>query len=233
MIENKIHIVSTRKIEADLKQMASEKNIIISDFDFLNYEFIQSQEIIQVLSNNTAPLIFTSQHAVKAILQLLTKNNLQLKSKSCYTIEGVTENLALKNGFTILGSAKDSNQLANKIIEQKRDRLIFCCGNIRLNNLKDILIKNKIELLELEVYKKTLTPHKLHNNFDGVMFFSPSQIDSFLKNNILSTDTPAFCIGNTTSEYLKSKQHFNCYTSKMQSVKSVLDFAIEHFAINK
>jgi len=233
MIENKIHIVSTRKIEADLKQMASEKNIIISDFDFLNYEYIQSQDIINLLSINTAPLIFTSQHAVKAIIQLITKNNLQLKSKSCYTIEGVTENLALKNGFTILGSAKDSNQLANKIIEQKRDRLIFCCGNIRLNNLKDILIKNKIELLELEVYKKTLTPHKLDNNFDGIMFFSPSQIDSFLKTNSLSIDTPSFCIGSTTMEYLKSKQHFNCFTSKTQTVKSVLNFAIEHFTIDK
>ena len=233
MIENKIHIVSTRKIEAYLKQMAFEKNIIISDFDFLNYEYIQSQDIIQVLSINTAPLIFTSQNAVKAILQLLTKNNLQLKSKSCYTIEGVTENLALKNGFTILGSAKDSNQLANKIIEQKRDRLIFCCGNIRLNNLKDILIKNKIELLELEVYKKTLTPHTLDNNFDGIMFFSPSQIDSFLKTNSLSIDTPSFCIGSTTANYLKSKQHFNCFTSKTQTVKSVLDFAIEHFTIDK
>ena len=229
MIENKIHIVSTRKIEADLKQMASEKNIIISDFDFLNYEYIQSQDIINLLSDNTAPLIFSSQHAVKAILQLLTKNNLQLKSKSCYTIEGVTENLALKNGFTILGSAKDSNLLANKIIEQKRDRLIFCCGNIRLNNLKDILIKNKIELLELEVYKKTLTPHKLHNNFDGIMFFSPSQIDSFLKTNSLSIDTPSFCIGNTTANYLKSKNHLNFIISKNQSVKSVIETAIIYF----
>jgi uroporphyrinogen-III synthase len=95
--------------------------------------------------------------------------------------------------------------------------------------LKEILSENAIKVTELEVYQKVLTPIKIEQTIDAVLFFSPSQIDSFKMQNDLPIDTPAFCIGNTTADYLKSKKHINCMVAKNQSVKSVIETAITYF----
>jgi len=41
--------------------------------------------------------------------------------------------------------------------------------------------------------------------FDGILFFSPSAVESYLKSNTIK-DEMCFCIGETTAEALENKK---------------------------
>ena len=53
-----------------------------------------------------------------------------------------------------------------------------------------------------EVYETILTPYKINFPLDGILFFSPSGVESYLQENKIE-DENCFCIGNTTAEALK------------------------------
>ena len=60
----------------------------------------------------------------------------------------------------------------------------------------------------------------------GVLFYSPSGIDSYLKDN--NTDKIAFCIGETTA--VKARKHFdNVQVANMPDVDSVLALVNSHY----
>ena len=60
----------------------------------------------------------------------------------------------------------------------------------------------EIILDEVEVYETVLTTHKINFKPDGILFFSPSGVESYLQENKIE-DENCFCIGNTTAEALK------------------------------
>jgi uroporphyrinogen-III synthase len=230
MTQSTINIISTRKIAQHLKQLAFDKGVKILDYSFLEYEYLQSKKIIDCLSSNDSPLVFTSQHAVISISLLLKKHGVELKNNQCYTIEGSTTHSAMQEGFTILGKAKNSESLAYQIVEQKNNKVLFCCSNIKLNHLCKILSENKITLNELEIYQKKIVPIKIDFDYHGVMFFSPSQVDGFLRMNTIQKNIPAFCIGNTTADYLKSKEHLVCIVSEKQTISDVVENVMRCFS---
>ncbi|MFM2225580.1 MAG: hypothetical protein RJA07_1782 [Bacteroidota bacterium] len=225
-----IEILSTKKIDAELKQFAFKNGINIVDYNFLEYTYLDTKEIVLAIAENKNPFVFTSQHAVNAVTILINKYNISLLNKTCFTINGATTHLALANGFEVIDTATNSIALAEKIIHKKKQQVLFCCGNIRLQHLNEILTKNSILIAEIEVYRKILMPIKIDGKIDGILFFSPSQIDAFMLKNSLPLDTPAFCIGDTTAKYLQLKNHLNFMIAKSQSVTNVIKTAIDYYA---
>ena len=82
------------------------------------------------------------------------------------------------------------------------DTLTYFCSDIRIEDLPIILKNNNIAVNEVEVYSTKLEAPRLPENIKGVMFYSPSTIDSFLKMN--SPNCIAYCIGETTAKKLKN-----------------------------
>ena len=100
------------------------------------------------------------------------------------------------------------------------DTLTYFCSDIRIEDLPIILKNNNIVVNEVEVYSTKLEAPSLPENIKGVMFYSPSTIDSFLKMN--SPNCIAYCIGETTAK--KAKKYFRkVYTAKIPTIESVIE----------
>ena len=104
----------------------------------------------------------------------------------------------------IAETASDATELAEKIIEDNiTDEVIFFCGDKRRDELPSILNEHNINVNEIEVYQTNIIQHTIEKNYDGILFFSPSAVQSFFSTNKLNDKTILFAIGNTTSSAIK------------------------------
>ena len=79
---------------------------------------------------------------------------------------------------------------------------------------------------EIEAYKTMLSSVKIAASVSGVLFYSPSGIESYLKDN--NTDKIAFCIGETTA--VEARKHFDeVQVANMPDVDSVLALINAHY----
>jgi len=114
-----------------------------------------------------------------------------------------TEQLLQEHGINILEVANYGKDLAEKICKYHAKKSFhFFCGSIRREELPEVLRENHIHWEEHVVYETILNPKEFQQEFDGVLFFSPSGVESFFSNNKLSGAT-AFCIGSTTAKALE------------------------------
>ena len=222
---SEFHMVCTRKLEEKYHIEAQHKHLIIHDYDFLDITYLPSDELekgIEIIKPDA--LVFTSQHAVESV------KNLNNKNIACYTIEGKTTELAVEYGFFIKGKAKDSTALADVIKNQEEKNVVHCSSRDRMDILKTQLVKSGISYHFIEVYQKTLKPQKV-GYFDGVAFYSPSQVEAFLEFNQLLPETPVFCIGKTTANAVKQKGHKKVLISEKSQTESLLETVYQYFRI--
>lgn len=223
------NIVSTRSLNEADKLLALSNGFSIFDYDFLSIDYLDGKHFVKDINNWNLPFIFTSQHAVNALEKIVQKNNFQLNVRNCFCIEGATNETALNYGYQIMGTAGNSASLAQVILKSNVTDLLFFNGNLRREELPEILIENKIHFQEFTVYQNILRPIKINNHYDCVMFFSPSQVNAFRIANHLSILTPAFCIGNTTGDYLRLIGHKSILVSEQRNIKSVLNKIYEYY----
>jgi uroporphyrinogen-III synthase len=57
----------------------------------------------------------------------------------------------------------------------------YFCSDIRMDDLPAVLNENNINVQEVEAYSTKLGAPKLKDSIEGVMFYSPSTIKSFLQ----------------------------------------------------
>ncbi len=225
------HIASTRKLDATLVSEAKSKGIFIDDKDLLQITLLDTPALAQQLANNTLPLVFTSQYAVQAVTQLIQKHALTLASTQAFCIAGKTETLARQAGFELLDTATDANNLAHKLASsQTHKSLLHLSANIRLDGWKTFLQTHQIEVDTLEVYHKNVHPRQLQAD-DGVLFFSPSQVDAFWSFNSLEPTTPAFCIGQTTAAHVAGLYHKNIQIAPQANEQELLNTVYNYFNI--
>ena len=85
---------------------------------------------------------------------------------------------------------------------------------------------NNIVVNEVEAYKTMLSPEKIDDDVSGVLFYSPSGIESYLKEN--TTDKIAFCIGETTAK--EARKYFEIVkVADMPSTESLLELVTNHY----
>ena len=81
---------------------------------------------------------------------------------------------------------------------------------------------------EIEVYETNITSKKVTHKLDGILFFSPSAVESYLKLNTIK-DEMCFCIGETTAEALENKKVKNIIIADKPSVEDVIYEVIEYY----
>lgn len=211
-------ILSTKKLEESQKQL-----LLNADISFVEADFIKPDPIEFECPPHIKNAIFTSKNAVKTVLK---KN---IKIDNCFCVGDKTEALLEKNGFTVAEKAYQAKALAEKIIKNHADKdFIFFCGDKRREELPEFLKKYNINLLEIEVYKTELNSKQIEGNFDGVMFFSPSAVQSFVLRNEFENMT-AFCIGKTTQAEAK-KYTNNIITANKASIENVIVQVIKFYS---
>ena len=162
-------LLSTKVLNSKNHKKISDSNIKISDYNAIKIEKIDFN-VNQKIEN----AIFTSKNAVKAIL------NKKLEIKNCYCVGEKTKSLLLKNGEKVIKSEENAQKLADFIVKSlKNDIFVFFCGNMKRDELPEILTKNDIKFSIVEVYKTSLIYKKIDEAFNGILFFSPSAVKSY------------------------------------------------------
>ncbi|REG92246.1 uroporphyrinogen-III synthase [Flavobacterium aquicola] len=214
-------ILST-KILADYQK----KPLIDAGFELIENDFISTKTKSFDLKNINESLIFSSQNAVESILQHPDLE--KLKTKKVYCVGLKTKNLLADNGFEVVAYTGYASDLAEIItLIYKSESFTFFSGNLRRDTLPEALKEAEITFNEIEVYETTLTPHKIKIPVDAILFFSPSGIESYLKENNIKKEM-CFCIGETTASALGNKTK-NIIIADQPTVENVIEDVIEEY----
>ncbi len=201
----------------------TEKNCILIEPINTNEK---KEEIINLLASPVLRnVLFTSSNAVNAIKKYLPPTgSTPLLDWDIFSISGKTTDALLTyfNPERIIGTAKDSTQLSELILKKEVKEVLYFCGDKRRDELPSRLINNGVIVKEVVVYQTTATPFKCEENFDGILFFSPSAVDSFFSENRLHVTTVYFAIGNTTGQALKNLCRNKVIVSESASEKMML-----------
>jgi len=206
MEQNRIQILSTKSLPGSLVEKSLVKGIMMEVVPFIQTETIDSVEVQQEVEQaavKSTTVIFTSKNAVEAVISLLED---QHPDWSIYCIGHATkESVADYFGEDkIMATADNATDLAELIVQENPvDEALFFCGNQRRDELPDRLKANDIEVQEIRVYHTVAVPKKITKKYDGIVFFSPSAVDSFFTVNKLPPNTILFAIGNTTANSIK------------------------------
>jgi uroporphyrinogen-III synthase len=217
-----INILSTKKLLPNQKQELLDANFTVVEEDFIETN-IKNFEMSKINKN----LIFTSQNAVQSILQHPKCED--LKSKDVFSIGMKTKDLLTENGFNVVaytGYAADLAEIISLIYSE--ETFTFFSGNLRRDVLPETLKENGITFNEIEVYETKITSKKITKKLDGILFFSPSAVESYFKMNTIKDET-CFCIGETTAEALENNKIKNIVIADKPSVENVIYEVIEYY----
>lgn len=233
MPPNKINILSTRPIATSLLKKASAKGLHIDVLSFIDTETIETIEIQQEIEQRllqSATVIFTSMNAVEAVASKLEGHQPNWR---IYTM-GTSSQQLIKKYFgeeSIAGTASSATELAELIAEENNStEVIFFCGDQRRDELPEILKANEIEVYEIEVYSTIATPHKLSKRYQGILFFSPSAVQSFFTNNSLDNKEILFAIGTTTAATIKKYSTNKIIISEAPGKENLVEEMIQFFS---
>jgi uroporphyrinogen-III synthase len=220
-MKNQVRIVSTKKLQANQKQYLLNANFSVVEADFIKIKLKNF-----TYKSKFQYLIFSSQNAVESILN---NNKLELlRSKKCFCVGQKTKTNLELNGFKVIESADYASELASTICNQyNEESFVFFNGNLRREILPDSLTLANVRFEEIEVYETMLTPHIINSKPDGILFFSPSAVESYVQANII-TDETCFCIGKTTAEPIE-KITTNCIIANQPSIENVIIQCIKYY----
>jgi len=221
-LEKHITLFSTKKLSNAQKKLF-HNDIAIEDSDFIKIRFNRIPP--KVVKNEIENVIITSQNAVESLFTSISANELQFKN--IYCVGRRTKQLIEKRIGKVKHLEKNAKKLAEYLTENiEGNEVTFFCSDIRLNELPTILTEKNIIVHEVQAYKTMYSPLKIPDKTEGVLFYSPSTVQSFLLEN--KPDKIAFCIGETTAT--EAKKYFDTVKiAKLPTVESVIEMVNLHF----
>ena len=226
-----IEILSTRILSPRQREIVENHGMILKEYNAIDISFRKF-----TLDLDLDHYIFTSQNAVRSFLRAcdnlpLPEKRVEAKSKDCYCVGRKTAALLTENDFKVYKTAKNSKELAEYIVRNNpADSYQFICGNRRREELPRILSENTIRYKEVVAYDTSIIEQHFDNIFQGVLFYSPSGVESFASVNDLSKST-AFCIG-TSTEREALQYTSSTVVAEEQRIESVLESSVNYFYPN-
>ena len=221
-MKTKICVLSTKKLQSNQKQFLLNAGFLVIEADFIKISFVPFQ-----LKTIPTLLLFTSQNAVKSVLQ--NENAETLKQIPTVCVGSKTKMLLQENGFKVLETQEYAENLA-PIIQQKYSsaQIAFFAGNLRRDVLPDAMRKSNISFEEYTVYQNTANSIEIQAKTDALLFFSPSGIHSYLQQNTIGNQT-CFCIGTTTAATLNDITN-NIVIANKQTVENVIIQCVNYYS---
>ena len=236
MEQNKITILSTRPLTESLIDEAKEQAVYIEVLPFIETESIKSVEVqqeIELVLLESATIVFTSMNAVEAVADYMIDEQ---PDWAIYCMGNTTQELVKKyfGEHSIAGTAGSAAELADVIVEDAQtEEVVFFCGDQRRDELPDILQVHNIEVNEIQVYHTIPVSHKIDKFYNGILFFSPSAVESFFKKNKAGGQTILFAIGKTTAASIKKHTSNTVIISDEPGKENLVGKAINYFVYNE
>lgn len=188
--------------------------------------FISIEYLIPSMWKDSVPdaynaWVFTSKNAVKAVKPVIDELPVPefifaVGPKTARKLEKLSLEVMIPEEFNL-------EALARKMNEFELKEVVQFCGNLKAGNLEDLLA-DEVKVTSIEVYRTKLTPQKVdESKFDGIVFMSPSAVESFHKENSINENTPVFCIGPTTKKAAQKAGIRNCITPKQAALDSLFE----------
>lgn len=216
-----IQILSTKTLSDNQKQALTN-----ADFNVIEVDFIQTKSQAFELNKINDNLIFTSQNAVQSFL--LDPKSEDLKAKNVFCVGLKTKILLSENGFNVVAYTGYAEDLAEIItLIYANESFTFFSGNLRRETLPKALKDAEIKFNEIQVYETILTPQKIKSPVEAILFFSPSGIESYLKENTIKKEI-CFCIGTTTSSAL-DKITKNIIIADQPTIEDVIEEVLNYY----
>ncbi|QQU03624.1 uroporphyrinogen-III synthase [Myroides odoratus] len=189
-------VLSTRLLSDAHRQLLQTADVRWMEEDFI--AIIPQEFAVETVRDI---VVFTSQNAVKSVLTNTKAAVLKTKPAICVGVK--TKALLEQEGWEVLAWTHYAKELT-AVIERdfKNKSFSFCCGNIRREVLPTFFRQHNLVFDEYEAYQTVKQPHQIQQKIDGICFYSPSGIESFLQNNSITTEV-CFCIGDTTADALR------------------------------
>ena len=216
-----IQILSTKTLLPNQREA-----LVNANFNVIEADFIQTKSNPFQLNEINENLIFTSQNAVQSFL--LDPKSEALKSKNIFCVGLKTKIMLSESGYNVVaytGYAEDLAEIITLIYAS--ESYTFFSGNLRRETLPKALKDAKIKFNEIQVYETTLTPQKIKTPVEAILFFSPSGIESYLKENKIKNET-CFCIGTTTSSALEGITK-NVIIATQPTIEDVIEEVIAEY----
>jgi len=195
----------------------SQKNLLLNaDLSLTEYNAIQTKALkipASISEEKYQNVIVTSQTTVEIIKDF--------KIETCFCV-GEKTALKLKSlGFKVEVIAESGIELGKKIIQDYSElSFTFFGSKKRRPELSSALKKANVSLAEVFVYDTIKIPKTFQRDFDAVLCFSPSGVDSFFEGN-RDTRAKIICIGSTTAQQAKLYSE-SVFVSTKTSVESVI-----------
>lgn len=232
MLKNKIQILSTGPVADELIKEATVNDIIIDEISFIITEDICDIAIerkIRELSGKKITVIFTSMNAVNAVTNFIENR----PSWKIFCIGNTTKKL-VEDFFgeeSIAAFAENAESLSKLILQNSSIKNVtFFCSDKRRDELPVNLTNGGITVDEIVVYKTIKTPFALKKKYDGILFFSPSAVQSFFSKNSINKKTKVFAIGSTTANAIKLFSQQPVIIPGTPGKKNLIQMVINHFS---
>lgn len=216
------NIYSTKSLTEDQRFLFNEKiKAESSDFVKISLNRIHPRFVKNQIEN----VVITSQNAVEALLNNFSA--IELQFKNIYCVGRRTKKLIEKRIGKVLHTEKNAKKLAEYLVDfMEGTEVTYFCSDLRLDDLPSILKENNITVNEIEAYQTKLDSINIPESVEGVMFYSPSTVQSYKKEN--DAKGIAFCIGETTAK--EASKHFDdVRIAKVPTVESVIELVNEHY----
>ncbi|MDT0650056.1 uroporphyrinogen-III synthase [Autumnicola edwardsiae] len=208
-------LLSTKKLSTAQKQLVLNSGLRFVEYDAIQIDFVDFEAI------SVENAIIPSKNAAKAVVKKC------ISIEKCFCVGEKTSAYLRDHNYKIVEVADYGRNLANIVLNNYNEqKFTFFCGNKRRDEIPSVLKENNIAFEEIEVYKTRLNFQHFRQEFDGIMFFSPSAVQSFTKENKLK-DSIVFCIGKTTASEAK-KHTENIVTATKPSIENVIVQAVKN-----
>jgi len=219
-----IRILSTKELSNDLLEKMEVNGIECIQHNFIEFKPVDfNPELINLGPNNW---IITSQTAWSFLKEKIDQKILGHKTFFC--VGEKTRAEIESEGYPVFLAAKNSKTLAKSILaEHPKKSFQYFCGDQRMTYLPTLFQKHNIDWYENVIYETLMTSKKIDEPLDGVLFYSPSGVNSYFETNLYH-DEVCFCIGSTTS--ISAEEHSdNIIISENSTYESVIDSVIKHY----
>lgn len=232
-----LSVLSTKHLDDNVRTNAIAAGLQLIEHDFIQLEYCCSTEdakkIMMLSGAGQTPILFTSQHAVKALSAMIAQTLTEVHTsdwKICClsgkTLQAIQSDPVFGHGH-ITAVADDASGLAEQVIRMNLKSVVFPCGDKRKDTIPDILSAASIQCDEFIVYRNIATPKKIDTDtIDAALFFSPSAAESFFSCNELPPTAVCFAIGDTTALAVAALTEHQVFISETPTQDNMLQLVL-------
>ena len=221
-IKENINVYSTKTLTKNQSLLFNE-NVVSESSDFIKISVnrIKPQIIRAPIKN----VIISDKHTAEALLHNFSKVELQFQN--IYCVGRRTKRFVSNTIGEVKKTEKSDHDLITHLIDHiDGDELIYFGNEPLSDDLQTMLQNHNVSVQNVKAYDIKYDDIKIKDSIEGVLFFSPLAVHSYLKQN--HSNNIAFCFGNSTA--VEAKKHFkDVRVAKTPTINGMIDIVNEHF----